>query len=80
MTTVTCRRCGETRAPVPYRPFPNDLGARILAEICGVCWEDWLKLQQQLINHYGLNVREPSAKEFLTGQLEQFLFTTARQS
>jgi Fe-S cluster biosynthesis and repair protein YggX len=80
MADITCRRCGETRAAIPYRPFPTELGARLLGEICNVCWGEWLQLQQQLINHYGLNVREPSAKEFLTDQLEQFLFTNAPQS
>jgi len=30
--------------------------------------------QRQLINHYGLNVREAQAKEFLFRNMEQFLF------
>jgi len=49
-------------------------------QICTVCWGEWTKLQQQLINHYGLNLREQSAKDFLYQQLEQFLFTSAPQS
>jgi len=39
-----------------------------------MCWAEWLKTQQQLINHYGLNLREPKAKEFLFNNMEQFLF------
>jgi Fe-S cluster biosynthesis and repair protein YggX len=31
-------------------------------------------MQQQLINHYGLNLRDPKAKEFLFRNMEQFLF------
>lgn len=27
-----------------------------------------------LINHYGLNLRDPEAKKFLTEQTERFLF------
>jgi Fe-S cluster biosynthesis and repair protein YggX len=42
-----------------------------------VCWAEWLKLQQQLINHYALSLREPSAREFLLQQMEQFLSTSA---
>lgn len=80
MSTVSCVRCKQTRAPVPFRPFPNALGARILEQICNDCWSEWLKLQQQLINHYGLNLREQRAKDTLYAQLEQFLFTTAPQS
>ncbi len=80
MATVTCVRCGQTRDAIPYRPFPNDVGKRVQDQICAVCWAEWTKLQQQLINHYGLNLREQSAKDFLYQQLEQFLFTSAPQS
>jgi Fe-S cluster biosynthesis and repair protein YggX len=57
-----------------FQPFQNVLGRRAFDEICSVCWAEWLKTQQQLINHYGLNLREPQAKEFLFQQMEQFLF------
>ena len=59
---------------MPFRPFPNELGRRAFEEICNVCWSEWLKYQQQLINHYGLNLREPKAKEFLFERMEAFLF------
>jgi Fe-S cluster biosynthesis and repair protein YggX len=74
MPTVSCARCGNQRETLPFRPFQNDLGARVFQQICNVCWGEWLKTQQQLINHYGLNVRELPAKEFLFKQMEQFLF------
>ncbi len=75
MPTLSCARCGQTRDAMPFRPFQNELGLRVYEQICGVCWADWLKTQQQLINHYSLQVREPQAKEFLFKQMEQFLFT-----
>jgi len=59
---------------MPFRPFQTDLGLRVFQQICNVCWNEWLRTQTQLINHYGLNVREPQAKEFLFKQMEQFLF------
>ena len=80
MASVTCTRCRETRDPVPFRPFPNERGQRVVDQICNVCWSEWLKLQQQLINHYGLNVREPKSKEFLFAEQDKFLFTSAPQS
>jgi Fe-S cluster biosynthesis and repair protein YggX len=80
MTNVSCTRCKETRAPVPFRPFQNERGQRVVDQICNVCWSEWLKLQQQLINHYGLNVRDQSSKDFLYRQLDEFLFTNAPQS
>ena len=57
-----------------FRPFQNELGKRAFDEICASCWAEWLKTQQQLINHYGLNVREQKSKEFLFKQMEVFLF------
>jgi Fe-S cluster biosynthesis and repair protein YggX len=62
-----------------FQPFQNDLGRRAFDEICSVCWAEWLKTQQQLINHYSLNLREPSAKEFLFNNMEQFLFRAGSQ-
>lgn len=57
-----------------FQPFPTELGRRVYARICGVCWADWLRTQQQLINHYALNLRDPQAKEFLFANMDQFLF------
>lgn len=74
MPTLTCTRCGQERDQLPYRPFQNDIGLRVFEQICNVCWQEWLKTQQQLINHYGLNVREPKSKEFLFANMEKFLF------
>ena len=61
-----------------FQPFPTDLGRRVYAQICGICWSDWLRTQQQLINHYALNLRDPQAKEFLFANMDQFLFGAGR--
>ena len=74
MTNVTCARCGLERERMAFQPFQNDLGKKVYEEICGVCWGEWLKTQQQLINHYALNLRDQKAKEFLFRNMEQFLF------
>lgn len=74
MAEITCKRCGKQGAQLPYAPFRNELGERIHAEICQQCWSEWLQQQTMLINHYGLNLREPEAKTFLTEQTEKFLY------
>ena len=74
MTTVQCVRCGDEGERQAFKPFPNDLGQRIFDTICKACWAEWLKLQQQLINHYALVPHQSAAKEFLIRNLEQFLF------
>ncbi|HXE58648.1 MAG TPA: oxidative damage protection protein [Gemmatimonadales bacterium] len=74
MPIVQCARCGQARDGLAFRPFPNELGLRVYENICNACWGEWLRLQQQLINHYALDVRDPRAKEFLFRNMETFLF------
>ena len=70
-----CARCGEPdRERLSTPPFPNELGERVVAEICSPCWEEWKSHQMLLINHYGLRVRDPRAREFLVANLRSFLF------
>jgi Fe-S cluster biosynthesis and repair protein YggX len=80
MPNITCSRCQQTRESQAFTPFPTELGKRVFQEICAGCWAEWLKYQQQLINHYALNLREPKARQYLLEQMEQFLFTSAPQS
>ncbi len=77
MATITCTRCGLDRQQQGFPPFPNERGKQLHADICAVCWGEWLKSQQQLINHYALNLREPKTKEYLLEQMTQFLATSA---
>lgn len=73
--TLTCVRCGKPgREPISRPPFPNELGQRLVSEICSECWDEWKQRQMLLINHYGLNVRDPQAREFLVTNLRAFLF------
>ena len=76
MAIVHCARCGQDRNGMAFQPFGNDIGKRAFEQICGNCWADWLKMQQQLINHYGLNVMDPQARNFLKQNMQAFLFKT----
>lgn len=71
---ITCSRCAQTRAGFERPPFPGAIGARVVEEICTECWQQWLRQQTMLINHYGLNVMDPQARSFLTRNMEAFLF------
>ena len=71
---VKCARCGQTREGLGYAPFPNELGQRIGAEICGACWKEWLQRQNMIINHYGLDLTNPDAQNFLFDNIRGFLF------
>jgi Fe-S cluster biosynthesis and repair protein YggX len=76
MPDVQCTRCGKPGSGLPYAPLNNELGKRVQAEICQTCWGEWLKYQTMLINHYGLNVRDPDAKKFLMENMEKHLFSS----
>ena len=71
--TIECSRCGEEAAPLARAPFRNEVGERVLAEICAGCWQEWLEHQTLLINHYGLDPRDKKARAFLYQQIEQVL-------
>ncbi len=74
MPTITCARCGKTQEGFERAPFPGAIGARVLDATCRDCWNAWLKQQTMLINHYGLNVMDPQARQFLTRNMQAFLF------
>lgn len=72
MDIIECRRCGEGPR-LERAPFRSELGERIVNEICGNCWKEWLQHQTLLINHYGLDPREQKSRDFLYSQIEQVL-------
>ena len=76
MAEIECARCGETGQPLSKPPLRNELGERIHASICRSCWDEWLAYQQALINHYGLDVRDREARDFLTRNMDAYLFET----
>ncbi|MFQ5678089.1 MAG: oxidative damage protection protein [Gemmatimonadota bacterium] len=72
---IHCARCEREDVPPTGRaPFPNELGRRVAEEICVECWEAWKRQQMLLINHYGLNLMDVNAREFLLQNMKSFLF------
>ncbi len=76
MGKIDCTRCESPRTQLDRPPFPDELGDRIHANICQVCWDEWLRRQMQLINHYALDVRTAESRDFLRRNVEAFLFGT----
>jgi Fe-S cluster biosynthesis and repair protein YggX len=73
VNTVLCRRCSLEKPGLARPPFQGDRGLRIQARLCADCWGDWLRHQTLLINHYGLDPRDPKAREFLYEQVDKVL-------
>ncbi|MGH7475828.1 MAG: oxidative damage protection protein [Longimicrobiales bacterium] len=76
MSEIQCVRCGKTGQPIERAPLRNELGERIHASVCRDCWSEWLRYQTALINHYGLDVRDKQARDFLSSNMEAFCFRT----
>lgn len=74
--TIKCQRCGQKRPALGYAPYPTELGQQIGAQICQPCWAEWLQKQVQIINHYGLDVTNPDAQNFLFDNARGFFFST----
>jgi Fe-S cluster biosynthesis and repair protein YggX len=74
MATIQCSRCGQIRDQLTRAPLAGELGERIHRQICQLCWREWLRAQTAVINHYGLDLLDPRAKQFLIQQTEAFLF------
>lgn len=76
MAQIDCVRCGDRGDPLAKAPLKNELGERVHGSICQRCWDEWLRYQTALINHYGLDVRDREAREFLMQNMDAYLFRT----
>ena len=71
---IKCARCGHQRPALGYAPLPTELGRKIGAEVCQPCWAEWLMKQNQLINHYGLDLSNPDTHGFLFDNMKGFFY------
>ncbi len=67
-------RCGQKTEPMGEAPIPTELGQKIGAEMCAGCWKEWLQKQNQLINHFGIDVSNPDSHEFLFDNMKIFFY------
>jgi Fe-S cluster biosynthesis and repair protein YggX len=54
-------------------PYPDDLGRRILQNVCASCWSEYMSRQTMVINEYRLDLMDPRAQEILTADMVEFL-------
>jgi Fe-S cluster biosynthesis and repair protein YggX len=77
LTVVNCAKLDEELPALDRPPFPGELGQRIFENISRYAYKLWSEQATLLINHYGLNLADPRAQEFLFEQMEEFLFDEA---
>ncbi len=71
---VNCVKLGRELPGLDEPPFPGPLGQRIFDEVSRQAWGLWPSHATLLINHYGLNLADPSAQKMLMQQMEEFFF------
>jgi Fe-S cluster biosynthesis and repair protein YggX len=76
---VKCVKLGKELPGLKRPPFPGALGKRVFENVSQQGWEMWQQQSTLLINHYGLNLRDPQAQKFLMEQLEEFFFGVGAQ-
>lgn len=76
---VDCVKLGREAEALPRPPFPGEMGQRIYNEVSKQAWEMWQQQSTILINHYGLNLADPRANDFLFEQMEEFFFGEGAQ-
>lgn len=76
---VNCVKLGKELPGLKKPPFPGALGQRVFENVSQPAWELWQPQSTLLINHYGLNLRDPNAQKFLMEQLEEFFFGEGAQ-
>jgi Fe-S cluster biosynthesis and repair protein YggX len=72
--TVFCVKLKRELPGLDRPPVPGELGQRIYDHISQQAWEMWQEHSRLLINHYGLNLADPDARQILRQEMEQFLF------
>ncbi len=74
-----CARCEQKTEPMGTAPIPTELGQKIGEEVCANCWQEWLQKQNQLINHFGLDLSKPDTHEYLFDQMNLFFFNEGEE-
>lgn len=71
---VQCVKLGRPLPGLEKPPFAGELGERIYNNVSQQGWELWKEYQVLLINHNGLVLADPAARQFLMEQMEEFFF------
>lgn len=77
---VHCAKLGRDLPGLERPPIPGELGQRIYDNISEQAWQMWQEHSRLLINHYGLNLADPDARQFMRKQMEEFLFGTEAET
>jgi Fe-S cluster biosynthesis and repair protein YggX len=79
MRIIHCQKLNKEAEGFEQAPYPGALGERVYQHISKEAWQLWLTHQTMLINEYRLSMLDPKARQFLTVEMEKFLFGTGSE-
>ncbi len=71
---VQCVKLGQLLPGLDKPPFPGELGERVLEHVSADAYSMWQQYSTLIINHQGLSLGNPSHRDFLMQQMEEFFF------
>ena len=77
---VLCAKLNRELPALPYKPFDNELGRRILDQISAEAWKLWIEHSKMVVNENRLDLTTAEAHKILLEQCEQFLFSDDDQA
>jgi Fe-S cluster biosynthesis and repair protein YggX len=72
--TVNCVYLKKEAEGLERPVYPGPLGQRIWDSVSQEAWAAWLRHQTMLVNENRLNLADARARQYLTRQMESFLF------
>ena len=76
---VHCVKFNRELPGLDRPPMPGEMGDRLYENVSKQAWQMWTDHVVILINHYGLNMADPRAQEFINVQLEDYFFGEGAQ-
>jgi Fe-S cluster biosynthesis and repair protein YggX len=73
MALITCTRCGKEAEQLEAPPLVGARGQKVQERICAACWKEWVDQSANLINHYGIQVADPTQRRQLYAVMAEFL-------
>ena len=68
-----CSRCRRPQGRLPKPPFKGPLGEKVYANVCNLCWREWISTGTMVINELGLNLSEQEGQDLYDQHMVEFL-------
>lgn len=69
---VMCKKYQREMEGLERPPYPGAKGQEIYEHVSKQAWQEWLTHQTRLINEKHLNMMDPEARKYLSGQMDKF--------